>query len=117
VLLWTSEERHADMAAFYRDVLGLVPRSDRPGFINFAWGDVRLTIAIHSEVSGRTIEPLRIMINLDVEDITAVAARLTTAGVEFSREPTPEPWGGWIATFGDPDGNTLQLMQLPNDGA
>jgi predicted enzyme related to lactoylglutathione lyase len=33
--------------------------------------------------------------------------------VEFIRQPEREQWGGWIATFKDPDGNILQLLQLP----
>ena len=112
VLLWTTKERHPAMAAFYRDTLGLTPRSDRPGFINFAWGDTRLTVSVHSEIQGEAADPLRIMVNLATPDIHSVAARLAEAGVAFSREPSPEPWGGWIATFNDPDGNTVQLMQL-----
>ena len=112
VLLWTSKERHHAMAAFYRDVLGLTPRSERPGFISFEWGNVRLTISTHSGVAGVATDPLRIMVNLEVTDIAATASRLSKAGVGFSREPSEEPWGGWIATFADPDGNTIQLMQL-----
>jgi len=37
-------------------------------------------------------------------------------GVSNGRgEPPPERehWGGWIATLQDPDGNILQLLQLP----
>jgi uncharacterized glyoxalase superfamily protein PhnB len=41
-----------------------------------------------------------------------VAERLAEAGVEFLRQPEQESWGGWVATFRDPDGNTLQLLQL-----
>ena len=33
--------------------------------------------------------------------------QLVRAGVEFRRPPEQEPWGGWIATFFDPDGNTI----------
>jgi predicted enzyme related to lactoylglutathione lyase len=112
VLLWTSKNRHEAMAVFYRDVLGLTPRSDRPGFINFEWGGTRLTISTHSDVDGSAADPLRIMVNLEVTDIAATASRLSAAGVSFSRQPSEEPWGGWIATFEDPDGNTIQLMQL-----
>ena len=32
-------------------------------------------------------------------------------GVTFTREPSQEPWGGWIATIRDPDGNVVQLLQ------
>ena len=112
VLVWTSDDRFAAMRAFYVDVLGLQPRSDRPGFVNFAWGSARLTLAVHDRVAGPAIDPLRIMLNLEVGDIDVSHARLRSAGVAFSRPPQQEDWGGWVATFNDPDGNTLQLLEL-----
>ena len=112
VIIWTEPERHGAMARFYRDVVGLTPRSDRDGFINFEWGRTRLTIARHSSVAGPSRDPLRTMVNLDVTDIHRVHERLVAAGVEFSRAPEQESWGGWIATFNDPDHNTVQLMQV-----
>lgn len=99
------------MAQFYRDVVGLTPRSDREGFINFEWGEMRLTVARHSELSGPSRDPKRVMVNLKTDRIQEVHRRMSTAGVEFSRPPEREPWGGWIATFTDPDGNVVQLMQ------
>jgi predicted enzyme related to lactoylglutathione lyase len=101
------------MARFYRDTLGLTPRSSKPDFINFDWNGIRLSVGVHDRVRGASREALRIMLNLTVADIRAVHARLTRAGVGFSREPACEDWGGWVATFADPDGNILQLMQLP----
>ncbi len=112
VIIWTEPGRHTEMAAFYRDTVGLTPRSDREGFINFEWGSVRLTVARHSSVTGSSKDPLRTMVNLEVADIHPVHDRLVAAGVPFTRPPEQEPWGGWIATFNDPDGNTVQLMQL-----
>ena len=112
VIIWTESERHAAMAAFYRDVIGLVPRSDREGFVNFEFGRTRLTIARHSAVAGISGDPLRVMVNLEVPDIDPVYERLLAAGVNFTRPPEQEPWGGWIATFTDPDANTVQLMQV-----
>ena len=112
VIIWTEPARHAEMARFYRDVIGLEPRSDREGFINFEWGDFRLTVSRHSEVTGPSCDPLRTMVNLAVADIAPVYERLLAEGVTFSRPPEREPWGGWIATFNDPDGNTVQLMQV-----
>lgn len=114
VLVWTTPARFEGMRAFYVEVLGLTPRTDRKHFVSFAWGvgdDVRLTISVHPEVDGSTREPLRLMINLMVDDIDAVAERLRQTGVNFTRPPETEPWGGRIATFHDPDGNTLQLLQ------
>jgi len=112
VLIWTSSSRYPAMESFYVDVLGLEPRSRRPGFVNFDWDGTRLTLAVHSEVAGPARDALRIMINLLVDDIDAVAARLASAGVRSRRAPEREEWGGWVCTFEDPDGNLLQLLQL-----
>ncbi|MCC6437893.1 MAG: VOC family protein [Acidimicrobiales bacterium] len=114
VLIWTSAERYPALAAFYRDTLRLPVRTDRPGHLAIEWPDgMRLTLGIHTELAGAgpAADPLRIMINLAVTDILAVAAGLRARGVRFTREPSPEPWGGWIATFRDPDGNIVQLLQ------
>lgn len=111
VMLWTGD--FPPMLRFYRDVLGLAPRSERPGFANFEWGELRLTIAEHDAVEGASLEPVRTMLNLRVRDAEGVHRRLAAAGVRFSRPPEPEAWGGVVATFADPDGNALQLMQLP----
>jgi len=112
ILVWTEADRFPAMAHFYRDTLGLTPRSAKSDFINFDWHGVRLSVGVHDRVRGTSLEPLRIMLNLTVADIRAAHARLARAGVVFSREPAREDWGGWVATFADPDGNVLQLMQL-----
>ena len=113
VLVWTEAERFPAMARFYRDTLGLTPRSSKSDFINFDWNGVRLSVGVHDRVHGAARDPLRVMVHLTVSDILAVHARLAQAGVVFRRQPEREDWGGWVATFADPDGNTLQLMQLP----
>lgn len=102
-----------EMVRFYRDVVGLRPRSERDHYTNFEWGEVRLSIAAHPGVRGRNADPDRLMIHFLVDDIQAVYGRLRAGGVEFSRKPEQEKWGGWVATFHDPDGNTLQLIQQP----
>ena len=113
VLIWTETERFEAMARFYRDRLGLTPRTSKPDFINFDWGGVRLSVGVHDRVRGASGDPLRIMVNLAVDDIRAVYARLAAAGVVFTRVPEVEEWGGHVATFLDPDGNLLQLLELP----
>jgi predicted enzyme related to lactoylglutathione lyase len=110
VLIWTSEERFSAMRRFYVETLGLRPRSDRPNFVNFQIGAARLTIGVHQGVDGISRDPLRIMINLAVTDIHAAHVRLTTVGVPCLRAPSPESWGGLVATYSDPDDNTVQLM-------
>ncbi len=111
VLVFTEAVRFPPMLRFYRDTLGLTPRSVKADFVNFDWAGVRLSVSVHDRVHGASRDPLRVMIHLAVTDIHAVHARLADAGVVFSRAPEREPWGGWVATFADPDGNTLQLLQ------
>ncbi|HLF08915.1 MAG TPA: VOC family protein [Dehalococcoidia bacterium] len=112
VIIWTVDLDR--LVAFYRDTLGLTPHSVRPDFVAFSFGDVRLSLGRHSEVTGPSRDPYRIMVNLAVEDIQAVTVRLRQRGVAFVREPEQEQWGGWVATFRDPDGNLLQLLQQPH---
>ena len=111
VIIWTDDVDR--LSAFYRDTLGLVPRSVHSDSVSFQWGDMRLRIARHSHVEGRSKDPNRVMVNLRVKDIHAAHETLVSRGVEFSRPPEQEDWRGWIATFEDPDGNTLQLLQQP----
>ena len=115
VTFWTDDLER--MFRFYNDVLQLPLHSRHPDFIAFSLvepggGEVRFNIGLHDRVSGASKDPYRFMPHLGVADIHAVASRLTEAGVEFIRQPEQESWGGWVATFRDPDGNTLQLLQL-----
>lgn len=111
VIIWT--EQFEELLCFYRDVLELPLRGAKPGFANFEWGGFRLSVAAHDDVQGQSRDPLRVMVNFAVDDIFAAHRRLTESGVAFSRCPEQERWGGWVATLADPDGNTLQLLQLP----
>lgn len=111
VIIWTDDLER--LLAFYRDTLGLTPHSVRPGFVAFRWGEMRLSIGAHSQVTGQARDPYRIMINLAVNDIHKAYETLCARGVKFLRPPEKEHWGGWVSTFADPDGNILQLLQQP----
>jgi predicted enzyme related to lactoylglutathione lyase len=113
VIIWTDDLER--LAAFYRDTLGLAPHSVRPYFIAFKWGEMRLSLGQHRKVAGPSRDPYRIMLNLAVDDIHQTHASLLAKGVHFLRPPEHEHWGGWVATFLDPDGNILQLLQQPHD--
>lgn len=109
VIIWTN---HLEpLANFYTDILGLAPHSVRPHFVSFRWGNTRLGIGVHSDVTGKSNDPLRIMVNLRVKDIHAEHNRLRDLGVKFIRSPEFEHWGGLVSTFSDPDGNVIQLLQ------
>ena len=111
VIIWAEELDR--LVTFYRDTLGLQPHSVRSNFVSFKWGEMRLGIGTHSEVEGGSKDPHRVMVNLGVRDIHETYRSLRARGVEFARPPEREHWGGWVATFSDPDGNVLQLLQQP----
>ncbi len=111
VTLWTDDLER--LVAFYRDTLGLKMRSDHGDFVNFELGSARLNLGLHDRVSGQSRDPFRVMVHLEVDDIHGLYQRLSEQNVEFIRVPEQEEWGGWIATLLDPDGNVLQLLQLP----
>ena len=111
ITLWTADLD--EMFRFYHDVLRLPLHSRHDDFIAFELGEIRFNIGLHDGVHGPSADPYRIMPHLGVDDIHAEARRLAEAGVEFIRPPEQEHWGGWIATLKDPDGNILQLLQLP----
>lgn len=110
-ILWTDNLQ--EMVRFYRDVLGLPLHSDHGDFAAFqVRPGVRLSIGRHSQVRGPSRDPYRVMLNLQVADIHAAHQTLSRKGVAFLRPPEREEWGGWVATFQDPDGNVLQLLQF-----
>jgi len=111
VTLWTDNLER--MFHFYNDVMRLPLHSQHDDFIAFELGDIRFNIGLHHRVEGESRDPYRVMPHLGVDDIHAMCQRLADAGVEFLRQPEQEHWGGWIATLKDPDGNILQLLQLP----
>lgn len=49
-------------------------------------------------------------VSLKVDDMDATYAELKARGVEFDAPPEKQPWGGTIAHFKDPSGNTLTLL-------
>jgi lactoylglutathione lyase len=112
VIIWTEDVKK--LTPFYRDTLGLKTSDIGDEFAVFDIGGAQqLALGNHSEVTGRSKEPNRVMINLDVDDCQSEYERLKAKGVQFVRPPSPEPEadGTIIATLQDPDGNTLQLFQ------
>jgi predicted enzyme related to lactoylglutathione lyase len=102
------------LIAFYRDLVGLTVNPDvGPGaFMVGSSSFVAFIVEGHSEVTGRTKEPQRVLLNFLVSDLAAEEARLKEQGVKFAMSATEEPGFGTIATFVDPDGNYCQLMEL-----
>lgn len=106
VIIATSDKGR--LKTFYHEVLGIPFNAQ--GKLESA--GVVIHPALHSQAQGASPEPFRVMLTFAVTDIHASAAELAAKGVRFVRAPAQERWGGWLATFLDPDGNYLQLIQL-----
>ncbi len=94
------------MKAWYRQAFG-VEENDMGAF---TFGSVALFLETHSEVSGPTKEPARVIINLDVADCRGLEAHLESVGVSWVRKVEQMPFG-LIGTVADPDGNYIQIIQ------
>lgn len=94
---------------FYEGTLGLLKKYQFSDYAGFDCG-VELGLKTWGE-----LEPLRQgepLINFLVDDVDRAYKELVARGVKFLKEPRETPWGGKVALFQDPDGNTLQLTQL-----
>ena len=96
---------------FYEETLGFAPetKDSQFGYASFATADVRFAIVLSgdSELVGRHTG-----IGFGVEDLAAAHRDLAARGVEFTMPPERQPWGGFMAMFRDPDGNSFYLDQL-----
>lgn len=112
VIIHVSPSNFEATERFYSNVLELPTRSRRPGFVNFEWSGLRLTLHLHDRVRTTASDPDRTMVNFTVSDLDTWHDRLVEAETPVIRAPSSEPWGGRIATYQDPDGNQLQLLEL-----
>ena len=94
--------------AFYRDVLGFSLMYSAPEFHYAAFdvGGTRFAIAAGADES---FTARHTGIGLMVADVDAAYSQLSGKGVEFTMPPSKQPWGGYMAMFADPDGNTFYL--------
>lgn len=104
--------------SFYVDRLGLTVETcdDEHGFCMFDTGSTKLIVeAIGSDADEDDQQLVGRFTGLSfpVEDIKSKHQQLAAKGIEFTGTPELQYWGGWLATFKDPSGNGLQLVQQP----
>ena len=96
---------------FYAETLGfeLLFEDAEFGYASFQTGPVRLALAATEDAAlvGRHTG-----IGFAVDDLIAAHKTLADKGVEFSMPPEKQPWGGFMAMFLDPDGNSFYLDQV-----
>jgi predicted enzyme related to lactoylglutathione lyase len=82
------------------------------GFLQL--GMVGVQIVSRDGISPTALDPSRILVNLHVTDIDRFVQRLDERHVEWVARADQRP-DGWFATFADPDGNHVQLIELSED--
>lgn len=99
------------LAAFYEKVFGkpadMVDQD--AGFHGWQVGSAYFSILDHSEMTGKTKDPGRVMFNFETTQVKEEFERIKALGATVISEPY-EMGGGWIATLADPDGNFFQLV-------
>lgn len=98
------------MADFYEKVFGHPGDMVEDGWHGWSVGNAFLSIGSHSEVSGQSKEPQRVIFNFETKEVKEEFERIKDIeGAVVVKEPY-EMGGAWIATIADPDGNYFQLM-------
>lgn len=103
---------------FYQQKLGLPLKTDgcKYGFCVFDTGSTELVV---ETVPDDAPEEDKIMVgrftglSFKVDDAAAKCKELQARDVHFTGLPEKQFWGGILATFQDPAGNQLQIVQLP----
>jgi predicted enzyme related to lactoylglutathione lyase len=108
-LIIATKDNDEVMGKFYSDIFGCT-QNDHGGY---RIGDVDVYFDRHSQAAVKALEPFRVMLTLAVDDINKAVEELKAKNVQFVREVSAEEWGGIFATFTDPDGNYIQLFQMP----
>jgi catechol 2,3-dioxygenase len=106
IYYWTADMNRA--VAFYQDTLGLsLIRRDGENWAEFDAGGRRF--ALHGAIEGRPVVPGGATAVFSVLDLDAARTNLSERGVEFGHEG--DVGYARFASFQDPDGNTVQLIE------
>jgi len=99
------------LAAFYEKIIGKPPdmADEKNGFYGWQVGSTYIGVLDHSEMSGKTKDPGRVMLNFETSQVQQEFDRIKALGAVVIRAPYQID-GEWIATLADPDGNYFQLM-------
>jgi CreA protein len=108
VYYWVSDMDRA--VRFYEDAVGLsLVRRDDSNWAEFDAGPARL--ALHAAIEGRPMAPGGATAVFRVEDLDAARTALEARGVEFEEHVGEVQGFARFASFRDPDGNAVQIIE------
>ncbi|MFJ9554700.1 VOC family protein [Nocardiopsis sp. NPDC101807] len=99
---------------WYAAVLDPQADDSMDGYRILRFGAFHLLIDRRDDVGPASADPARMILNFDVDDARAVAARMDAAGTEWLA-PLEDRGGSLFATAKDPDGNLVQIIQLSEE--
>ncbi len=91
----------------YTALLGIEPQSDAPYYVGYEVDGQQIGLVPNAGAQGMT-SPIAYW---HVADIEAKLAEVTAAGAVLKEAPRDVSNGRLVATFTDPDGNVLGLIQ------
>jgi catechol 2,3-dioxygenase-like lactoylglutathione lyase family enzyme len=111
VRIWVNDLPQA--VHFYRDLLGWHFDSGASSEWAAVFRDSAIDVVVEPagdepELAGRFTG-----LSFRVEDIAQAYSTLRSAGVAFTEAPERQFWGGITASFTDPSGNQLQIVEYP----
>ena len=99
---------------FYSETLGLTERyrNDDIGWAEYDLGGPCFGVELvqPGDAEGDALVGRFVGVSLRVDDLNEIHQTLTKKGVRFSAPPEKQDWGGSLAHFQDPDGNTFTLL-------
>ncbi|WP_285730302.1 VOC family protein [Nocardiopsis sp. ATB16-24] len=108
LLATTDPDRLRD---WYVAVLEPQEHSEMDGYRVLRFGAFHLLIDRRQDVGPKAGDPARMILNFDVEDARAVAARMDERDTPWPA-PLEDREGSLFGTAIDPDGNYVQIIQL-----
>ncbi|MFJ3912237.1 VOC family protein [Streptomyces vinaceus] len=100
----------SDLAAakdVYTALLGVAPSTDEPYYVGYEAGGQQIGLVPGGAEQGMTAP----VVHWHVRDIEAKLAEVTAAGAKVKDGVRDVGGGRLVATFTDPDGNVLGLIQ------
>jgi catechol 2,3-dioxygenase-like lactoylglutathione lyase family enzyme len=112
--VWSVTFHVSDMeraTRFYEETLGLEKKYEFSSYAGFECGGMEIGL-IPTLGERQKTSPTSSSVEFLVDDAEKFCDRLKRAGVKIIEELHDEPWGGRQASFADPDGNILEIVQL-----
>ncbi len=109
ITLYVSDLEQAKQ--FYGQTLGLEKKYEYASYVGFECGGLEIGLIPRLE-KGQRVDPSSPVVDFLVDDVEKFYDELRKKGVNFTQELHQEPWGGRQATFTDPDGNPLEIVEM-----